>query len=120
MPKISKETATPQDFGLALDCTGTLGDYTVDFVTIRETHSLAEMLKGLPNDNCACPHFGYVLSGRMTVSYADHDEEFGPGDVFLMTPGHVPAAEAGTELIQISPTAEFIETMRQIQAKLGT
>lgn len=118
MPKISKETATPQDFGVALDLTGTIGDYTVDFVTIRETHSLAEMLKGLPDDRCQCPHFGYLLKGRLTVSYADHDEEYLPGDVFLMSPGHVPAAEAGSEFIQISPTEEFVATMQQIAARL--
>ena len=48
MSKISKETATVQDGGPAVDYFGDLDDYTVDFVTIREAHSLVELLKGLP------------------------------------------------------------------------
>ena len=119
MPTISKDTAKEQDFGMAVDHTGTIGDYTVDFVTIRETHSLAQMLKGLPGDSCHCPHFGYLLKGKLTVTYADRVEEIGPGDVFLMSPGHVPAAEAGSEFIQISPTSEFEATMQQIAANMA-
>ena len=25
------------------------------------------LLKGLPNDRCPCPHWGYVLKGRLRV-----------------------------------------------------
>ena len=43
----------------------------------------------------------------MTVSYADHEEVIGPGDAFLVPPGHSPAAIAGTECVQFSPTDEL-------------
>ena len=33
-----------------------------------------------------------------------------------MTPGHVPAAEAGTEFIQFSPTDELGETLAAMKA----
>ena len=33
-----------------------------------------------------------------------------------MTPGHVPAAEAGTELIQFSPRAQLAETVAAMKA----
>ena len=115
MPKVSSETATTvQDFGVAIDRSAELDGYTVDFVTITETHSLAPMLAGLPDGRCHCPHWGYLLAGRMTVHYADHDEVVEPGDAFYMAPGHVPEAVEGTELVQISPTDEFQATQDAI------
>jgi len=111
MPKISKDSAPKvQDFGLGVDRGGHLADdYAVDFVTIRQGHSLAEMLRGLPGDSCPCPHWGYLFAGKITVTYADHAEVFEAGDAFYMAPGHVPAAETGTELVQFSPAAQLAE-----------
>ena len=108
MPKISKESApNVEDFGPAPDISGPLDDYTVDFVTIRQEHSLAALLKGLPGDSCPCPHWGYLFAGKITVTYADRVEFYQAGDAFLMSPGHVPAAEAGTEFVQFSPTDQL-------------
>ena len=40
-------------------------------------------------DSCQTNHLGYVLSGRMHVRMEDGNErEAGPGDVFLIGPGH--------------------------------
>ncbi len=108
MPKISKESApNVEEFGPALDISGSVDEYTVNFVTIRQEHSLAELLKGLPRDSCPCPHWGYLFAGKITVTYADRVESYHAGDAFLMSPGHVPAAEAGTEFVQFSPTDQL-------------
>jgi hypothetical protein len=49
MPAFSKDTApNVLDVGPAVDWGGELAGYTADFVTIRQAHSLAAMLKGLP------------------------------------------------------------------------
>ena len=117
MSKISKETATVQDGGPAVDYLGDLDDYTVDFVTIREAHSLVELLNGLPGDRCPCPHWGYMFSGKITVDYADHSEVYEGGDAFYMSPGHVPAAEAGSEFLQFSPRQEIADVHAHIQAR---
>ena len=85
-------------------------DFTVNFVTIRQDHDLAPMLASLPGGMCQCPHWGVMTKGRMTVRYADREEVFEAGDAFYMTPGHTPAAEAGTEFIQFSPTDLLAET----------
>jgi hypothetical protein len=117
MPKLSKDTApNVQDAGPAIDRNGDLDDTTVDFVTIRQTHSLAPLLRGLPGDSCQCPHWGYLLAGKITVSYADHEEAYQAGDAFYMPPGHVPAAEAGTEFIQFSPRDQLAVTVAAMKA----
>jgi hypothetical protein len=117
MPKISKQSApNVMDAGPSLDQGGHLDDYAVDFVTIRQSHSLAPLLAGLPGDSCPCPHWGYVFAGQITVSYADREEVFEAGDAFYMPPGHVPAATEGTELLQFSPKTELAEVIAVISA----
>ena len=62
------------------------------------------------------PALGYLLAGKITVSYADHEETYHAGDAFYMTPGHVPAAETGTEFIQFSPKEQLAETVAAMKA----
>ena len=117
MPSLSKDNApNVQDAGPAIDRNGDLDDTTVNFVTIRESHSLAQLLRGLPGDACQCPHWGYLLAGTITVSYADREETYQAGDAFYMTLGQVPAAETGTEFIQFSPKDQLAETVAAIRA----
>ena len=88
MPKVSKDTTEKVvDFPVAEDRSSDLDDYTVNFVTIRETHSMAPMLASLPDGHCACPHWGYVFAGRMVVHYADHDETIAGRGRLLLVPG---------------------------------
>jgi hypothetical protein len=64
MPKVSKESASQvRDFEMAADRTEEFDGSSVSFVSIRQTHSLAPLLKGLPDDSCHCPHWGYVFKG---------------------------------------------------------
>ena len=53
-------------------------DIHVGFETYSEDFDLTPLLKGLPDDRCQCPHFGYVLKGRMRVRYADRKESWRP------------------------------------------
>jgi quercetin dioxygenase-like cupin family protein len=74
------------------------------------------MLKGLLGGSCQCPHWGYLISGQITASYADRQEVYDPGDAFYMAPGHVPAAAIGSEFIQFSPKDQLAETLAVMQA----
>jgi quercetin dioxygenase-like cupin family protein len=62
-----------------------------------------------------CPHWGYVIKGNLTVRYADSQEVIGAGEAFYMPPGHVPAATAGSEFIQFSPT----DQLQQVEAAMA-
>ena len=107
-----------KDFGVAVDRSCSLDGYTVNFVTITETHDLAPMLAGLPGGKCPCPHWGTVLKGRIIVRYADHEETLEAGDAFYMAPGHAPEAEEGTELVQFSPRDELAAVEAAIAAAM--
>src|SRR5258708_39653173 len=104
MPKVSRESATKvADMGAAEDRGDELDGYAVSFVTIRQDADLATMLKGLPDDRCQCPHWGYVFSGRLTWHYADRDEVWEAGDAFYASPRHTPAGKTASDFLQISP-----------------
>ena len=124
MPKVSMASAAHvEDHGIVVDRREDLDGYTVNFVTFHEAVDGTQLLKGLPDDRCQCPHWGYVLKGRITYRFADHEEVFEAGDAFYQPPGHRPYVEAGTELLQFSPTEALAETERAIQewmAKQGT
>ena len=113
MPKMSKERAAHVDeLGTAEDRHDDLGEYTVDFISSSRGMDLAPLLKGLPDDRCQCPHWGFVFKGRVAVDYADRSEVYEAGDAFYMPPGHVRSVEPGTELVQFSNTQELAATAR--------
>src|SRR3954469_5999006 len=109
MPKVSMDSAEVEDIGVLVDRHGDLDGYTANFLTFREDLDATPLLKGLPGDRCTCPHWGYVLTGRLTYRFADHDEVFEAGDAFYLPAGHVPIIEAGSELVQFSPTEQLRE-----------
>jgi hypothetical protein len=111
MPKVSQDSAAHvDDYGIAEDRHEELDGYAVSFVTIRDEMDLAPMLKGLPGDQCHCPHWGYVFKGRLTWQIGDREEVHEAGDAFYVPPGHVPKADSGTEFVQFSPADELRAT----------
>jgi hypothetical protein len=117
MSKASSATADRvADYGVALDRSSELDEFTVNFVSITKSHDLAPMLASLPTGKCTCPHWGYVIKGRVIVRYDDREEVLAAGDAFYMRPGHAPEAEEGTELVQFSPTDQLAEVEAAIAA----
>ena len=108
MPKVSKDTAAKvEDFGAAVDHSSDLDGYTVNFVSIRETHDLAPMLANLPGRHLHLPALGLRPEGSHHDALSRPRGDVEAGDAFYFPPGHAPEAEAGTELIQFSPAEEL-------------
>ena len=108
MPGISRQSAAHhEDHGPVLDSHEDLGDFSVNFITVKVDIDGAPLLKGLPDDRCSCPHWGYVTKGAVTFHFADHDETFTEGDAFYVPAGHTPEVVAGTEYVQFSPAEEL-------------
>lgn len=61
MPKVSRDSATVDDYGPVEDRHKDIEGYTVSFATFKEDIDATPMLKGLPDDSCQCPHWGYVF-----------------------------------------------------------
>lgn len=120
MPKVSKDSATKyQDVGIGTIHEDTVAGYDFTFLNFHEEGDLAPLLKGLPDDRCICPHWGYVTSGRITFTFADRVESFERGDAFYVEPGHSPVVEAGTEVLFISPEEEGKVVNAVIEANMA-
>ena len=120
MPKASKETASRvEDMGLMEGRYEELGGYTVGFEHFREDADATPLFKGLPDDRCQSPHWGYVLRGTVTFRYPDRDEVYATGDAYYAPPGHIPLITAGTEIVEFSPTAEYGRTMEVVASNLA-
>jgi hypothetical protein len=119
MPKTSKTTTTAVEHGPVVEHCAQLDGYTVNFVSFAVDIDGAPLLKGLPGDRCACPHWGYVLKGTATFTYADHTETYAAGDAFYTPPGHTPAHSADSELLLFSPSAELAVTEKAMQRNMA-
>jgi hypothetical protein len=77
------------------------------------------MLKGAPNDQCQCPHWGYVFKGKMTFRFGDHEETYEAGDAFYAPPGHTPITYKGAEVLMFQPTDELAKTMEVMMKNMS-
>lgn len=120
MAKVSKKSATKGgDYGPVVDRAEELSGYTVSFVEFRQDIDATPLMKGLPDDRCQCPHWGYVLKGKVTFRYSDREETYEAGDAYYSPPGHVPVRHApGTEIVQFSPTHELHKTEAVMQKNM--
>ena len=120
MPKVSKADAPQhEDFGLMEGHYGQLDGYTVGFEHFRADADGTPLFKGLPDDRCQSPHWGYIVSGRITFRFADRDEVYETGDAYYAPPGHIPIVDAGTEVVEFSPTGEYEKTIAVVSRNLA-
>ena len=120
MPKASRESATHvEDMGVLESRSEELGGYMVEFTSFREDADATPLFKGLPEDRCQSPHWGYVISGRLTFCYADREETFNAGDAYYGPPGHIPRVTAGTEVVEFSPTEQYRQTLEVLARNLA-
>ena len=111
MPKVSRESAQVEDHGPVEDRHADIDGYTVSFTSFSQDIDGTPLMKGLPDDRCQCPHWGYVVSGKLIFRYAEREEVFEAGDAFYTPPGHIPVQhEPGTEMVLFSPAEELRQT----------
>jgi hypothetical protein len=91
-----------------------LDDWTVAFERFPTGSDPSPVFRGLPDDRCQCPHWGYVISGQVTVNYADTTEVLRPGDAYYLRPGHLTVLADETEVVEFSPTEELAKTQEVI------
>ena len=104
------------DFGDATDY-GTMG---AEYFTLDEGTDIAPLLQGLEDDLCHAPHWGYLIKGKLTVTYKDKGtEDVNSGDLFYWPPGHTVKVGKDAELVLFSPQQEHTSVMDHMNKKLG-
>src|SRR5687768_8923459 len=65
------------------------------------------LFEGLAGNLCQCPHWGFVLRGRITTTDAKGTAEtVNANDLFYWPPGHNVKVEEDAEIIMFSPQRE--------------
>ena len=101
--------------GMIMRSLAGLGDMTVVFHELPKGTDFTPLLKGLNNDSCHCPHWGYIFEGAFRFIYDDGKEEvFEAGDIFYAPQGHTAIVDADVKFIDFSPTKELDEVMTNV------
>ena len=97
---------------------GTLGG---EFFTLAAGTDIAPLLQGLEDDACQAPHWGYVVSGSVVVTYTDGTaERCSTNDLFHWPPGHSVRVLDDAEVVLFSPEDEHGRVMDHMLERMGS
>jgi hypothetical protein len=94
-----------------------LGGQTMAWVVLPKGTDLSPALKGLEGDLCQCPHWGYMVKGRLRMRTANGDRTYEAGEAFYWGPGHAPEALEDTEYIDVSPSHELEAVIAHVKGE---
>lgn len=88
--------------------------------TMEAGTDLTPLLKGLENDMCQAPHWGYLVSGEVTAIYGDGSKDHvRAGDLFYWPPGHTVTVQKDAELVMFSPQHEHTAVMDHVNRQIA-
>jgi len=93
------------------------GTISGEYFTLSAGVDTTPLFQGLEGNLCQCPHWGFVLRGRITTTNAmGVQETVNANDLFYWPPGHNVKVEADAEIVMFSPQREHslvIEHMKE-------
>ena len=103
------------DFG---DATG-YGKIAGEYFSLAAGTDITPLLRGLEDDLCQSPHWGYLIEGEVTVTYKDGQQETICGEeLFYWPPGHTVKVGKDAEIILFSPQAEHCKVVEHLSKQL--
>ena len=104
------------NFGDASD----YGSLAAEYFSLGAGTDMAPLLKGLNDDACHAPHWGFIMSGEVVITYTnDPSETCIGGDLFYWPPGHSVRVDQDAELILFSPQVEHGEVLNHMIATMA-
>jgi hypothetical protein len=91
------------------------GGMTVAFEHAHAGQDASSMVKGLPDDRCQAPHWGYLFTGTMTVDYGDRQETIEGGQAYYVAPGHKISFETDCDALEFTPTDALEQTLEAVR-----
>ncbi len=96
------------------------GGMVVLLYTIPAGMDMKPLLSGLPDNQCQCPHWGYVLKGRLRIRHMSGDQVVSGGEAFYVEPGHAPVFEEDTQMLEFSPKEPWYGMMATISSNMAS
>jgi len=120
MRATEKEMAPELELGEIVTRGEDWGGQMVRHLSLPAGTDFTPLLKGLPGDVCQCPHWGYILSGSITLLYADGTQETNrAGDLYYWPGGHTGWTDDGVVFVEFSPAAELQPVLEHIGTQLA-
>ena len=91
------------------------GGITVAFESAKAGQDASSLVKGLPDDRCQAPHWGYLFTGRIVIDYGDRQETIVAGQAYYVAPGHKVIFEEDSDALEFTPTAELEKTFEAVR-----
>ena len=91
--------------------TVTIRDFKVARATLEPGWNWSEHVKPIAQtDSCQVRHTGYVVSGQLKIVMDDRSEtELGPGDAYVIEPGHDAWVVGSEPFVGIDVSSEMVE-----------
>mgnify|MGYP000913079158 CR=1 FL=1 len=103
------------DFG---DASG-LGKFSAEYFSFSAGVDTTPLFEGLEGNLCQCPHWGFVLRGRLTTTNADGVQEtVNANDLFYWPPGHNVKVDSDAEIVMFSPQHEHSHVIEHVIEKV--
>jgi hypothetical protein len=93
------------------------GGMSAAFVRLPQGTDLRPAVAGLPDDLCPCPHWGYVLAGKVRMHTLDGALDYEAGQAYYWAAGHAPEALEDTEFVEFSPSDELDHVIEHITSQ---
>ena len=91
-----------------------------EYFTLSAGVDTTPLFQGLEGDLCQCPHWGFVLRGRLTTTDANGAlETVNADDLFYWPPGHNVKVDADAEIVMFSPQHEHNLVINHMIAKVA-
>ncbi|MFC1760759.1 cupin domain-containing protein [Planctomycetota bacterium] len=95
------------------------GKFAGEYFSLAAGTDIKPLLKGLEDDLCQSPHWGYLIEGEVILTYANGEEETtSGGDLFYWPPRHTVRVEKDAEIILFSPQAEHCAVVDHLHKQL--
>jgi hypothetical protein len=90
-----------------------------EYFTLSAGVDTTPLFHGLADNRCQCPHWGFVLRGRLTTTDVNGVQEtVNAHDLFYWPPGHNVRVDADAEIIMFSPQREHTQVINHMIAKV--
>lgn len=91
-----------------------------EYFTLSEGVDTTPLFEGLEDDLCQCPHWGFVLRGRLTTTDAGGAQEtVATNDLFYWPPGHNVRVDADAEIVMFSPQDKHSQVIDHMIEKVS-
>lgn len=95
------------------------GQISAEYFALAAGVDTTPLFRGLEGNLCQCPHWGYLLKGKVTTMDAYGAEEtITSNDLFYWPPGHNVRVDEDADIVMFSPQHEHTHVLNHMIDRL--